>query len=110
MLHEYLKEFFFVPSETALSLPDLNQDSCHLCALLRTDRIKAHWFFKGGKQVISKVYQCKKLLSRLFIVDNRNVLKNFYLKDDYNGKLRLEVIIDNFLDAAATVDLPTESE
>ena len=60
--------------------------------------------------MISKVYQCKKLLSRLFIVDNRNVLKNFYLKDDYNGKLRLEVIIDNFLDAAATVDLPTESE
>ena len=42
----------------------------------------------------------------MFIVDNRNVLKNFYLKDDYNGKLRLEVIIDNFLDAAATVDLP----
>ena len=43
-------------------------------------------------------------------VDNRNVLKNFYLKDDHNGKLRLEVIIDNFLDAAATVDVPTESE
>ena len=52
MLHEYLNEFFFVPSETALSLPDLNQDSCHLCALLRTDRIKVHSFFKGDKQVI----------------------------------------------------------
>lgn len=46
----------------------------------------------------------------LFIHDNINILKNFYLKDDHNGKLLLEVIIDNFLDTAATVDVPTDGD
>lgn len=62
-------------------------------------------------QTSDKIYQCTELHQELlFILDNRSILKIFYLTDDHNGKVRLEVIIDNFLDAAATVDVPTESE
>ena len=62
----------------------------------------------SGVQTSYKFFQYKKLQSSLFTLDNRK-WTTFYIKDDDDNFIWVEVTIVTFFNAVATIDVLTTS-
>ena len=95
-------------TSSSICIIDLIHDAHHLCMRLRTNEIKAMSRGFSGVQTSYKFFQYKKSQSSLFTLDKRK-WTNFYIKDDNDNFIWVEVTIVTFFNAVETTDVLTAS-